>query len=304
MADHPVNLVVTDDLVRNRWTVGFRGLLAISHYIWLGLWTVLAFFAAFFNWVGVIVLGRSPAPLHRFLAAYVKYVAQLYAYLRIAANPYPSFDGPDGYPVDLQIAPPAPQSRLTALFRIVLAAGGARARGPGAAGVRGGPAAQPPHCRVQAPARVPTPCVAGAPGRARLPGRDRQLARHADLGDAPGGAAPVSVPVPALRDERLRVPDRDRQPVPGFRGRFRLLPAARNPDRAARASEPLEERVPRDPRDPRVRARRGLLLAPVPDRDPELVSPGSHSGGCREGCARRGRLHSATRRRRWATCCC
>ena len=121
MADHPVSLVVTDDLVRSRWTVGFRGLLAIPHYIWLGLWTVLAFFAAFFNWVGTLVLGRSPVLLHRFLAAYVKYVAQLYAYLRIAANPYPSFDGPDGYPVDLQIAPPAPQNRLTVLFRIVLA---------------------------------------------------------------------------------------------------------------------------------------------------------------------------------------
>ena len=121
MAEHPVSLIVTDDLERSRWTVGFRALLAIPHYIWLGLWTVLAIFAAFANWVGVIVLGRSPALLHRFLAAYVKYVTQLYAYLRIAANPYPSFDGPDGYPVDLRIAPPAPQSRLTALFRIVLA---------------------------------------------------------------------------------------------------------------------------------------------------------------------------------------
>ncbi len=121
MADHPVKLVVTDDLRRSRWTVGFRFLLAIPHYIWLGLWTLVAFFAAFANWVGVLVLGRSPALLHRFLAAYVKYATQLFAYLRIAANPYPSFDAPDGYPVDLRIAPPAPQNRLTVLFRIVLA---------------------------------------------------------------------------------------------------------------------------------------------------------------------------------------
>lgn len=121
MAEHPVRLVITDDLERSRLTVGFRALLAIPHYIWLALWSVLAFPAAFVNWVGVLVLGRSPVLLHRFLAAYVKYVTQLYAYLRIAANPYPSFDGPDGYPVDLRIAPPGPQNRLTVLFRIVLA---------------------------------------------------------------------------------------------------------------------------------------------------------------------------------------
>jgi hypothetical protein len=121
VAEHPVSLIVTDDLERSRWTVGFRALLAIPHYIWLSLWSVLAFFAAFFNWVGVLVLGRSPVLLHRFLSAYVKYATQLYAYLRIAANPYPSFDAPDGYPVDLRIAPPAPQNRFSVLFRIVLA---------------------------------------------------------------------------------------------------------------------------------------------------------------------------------------
>jgi hypothetical protein len=121
VADHPVTLVVTDDLVRNRWTVAFRAVLAIPHFIWLALWTVVAFWAAFANWVGVLLIGRSPALLHRFLSAYVKYATQLFAYLRIAANPYPSFDGPAGYPVDLRIAPPEPQNRLTVLFRIVLA---------------------------------------------------------------------------------------------------------------------------------------------------------------------------------------
>ncbi len=121
MAEHPVRLVVTDDLERSRLTVGFRALLAIPHYIWLGLWTIVALWAAVANWVGALLLGRSPALLHRFLSAYVKYATQLYAYLRIAANPYPSFDGPDGYPVDLVIAPPAPQNRLTVLFRVVLA---------------------------------------------------------------------------------------------------------------------------------------------------------------------------------------
>ncbi len=121
MSDHPIRLIVTDDLRRGRWTVFFRLLLAFPHYIWLPLWTIAAFFAAFANWLGTLALGRSNNALHRFLASYVKYVTQLYAYLRLAAQPYPSFDGPDGYPIDLVIAPPAPQSRWRTLLRIPLA---------------------------------------------------------------------------------------------------------------------------------------------------------------------------------------
>lgn len=121
MSDHPIRLIVTDDLRRGRLTVFFRLLLAIPHYIWLSLWTVAVFFAAISNWLATLARGRSPAPLHRFLAAYVKYVTQLYAYLRLAAQPYPSFDGPDGYPIDLHIAPPASQSRWRTLLRLPLA---------------------------------------------------------------------------------------------------------------------------------------------------------------------------------------
>jgi hypothetical protein len=121
MSKHPVRLVVTDDLQRTRITVGLRALLAIPHYIWLGLWTIVAFFAGVLNWLATLLLGRSPSWLHHFLAAYVKYVTQFYAYLRIAANPYPSFDAPDGYPIDLEIDPPARQARLTVLVRLLLA---------------------------------------------------------------------------------------------------------------------------------------------------------------------------------------
>ncbi len=121
MNDHPIRLIVTDDLQRGRWTVFFRLLLAFPHYIWLALWTIAALFATFANWLGTLALGRSNDSLHRFLAAYVKYVTQLYAYLRLAAQPYPSFDGPDGYPIDLVIAPPAPQSRWRTLLRLPLA---------------------------------------------------------------------------------------------------------------------------------------------------------------------------------------
>jgi Domain of unknown function (DUF4389) len=118
---HPIRVVVTDDLRRNRLTVFFRLLLAIPHFIWLFLWTIAAFFAAIVNWFATLVRGISPRGLHNFLGAYVRYATQFYAYLYLAANPYPSFDGSPGYPVECEIDGPAPQNRWKTLFRGLLA---------------------------------------------------------------------------------------------------------------------------------------------------------------------------------------
>jgi hypothetical protein len=123
--EHPVRLVVSDDLTRERLTVFFRALLAIPHFIWLFLWSIAALLAAVANWLATLARGRSPAALHRFLAAYVKYVTQFYAYLHLAANPYPPFDGQAGYPVDVTIAPPARQNRASVAFRVILLLPGA-----------------------------------------------------------------------------------------------------------------------------------------------------------------------------------
>jgi hypothetical protein len=117
---HPVRLLVGDDLQRSRLTVAFRLILAIPHFIWLLLWSLVALAAAIANWLATLALGRSPTALHRFLSAYVKYVTQLFAYLHLVANPYPSFDAPDGYPIDLSIAPSVRQSRWTVAFRAIL----------------------------------------------------------------------------------------------------------------------------------------------------------------------------------------
>jgi hypothetical protein len=120
MSDHPVRLVVTDDLRRKRLTVGFRLLLVIPHSLWLGIWSIGAFFVALANWAATLVTGRPPAGLHRFLALYVKYATHVYAYLYLAADPYPQFDGRPGYPVDVALAAPEPQSRLSVAFRLIL----------------------------------------------------------------------------------------------------------------------------------------------------------------------------------------
>jgi hypothetical protein len=122
MTEHPVQLLVEDDLRRSRLTVFFRLLLAIPHLIWVFLWSIAVLFAAIANWVVTLIAGRPAASLHRFLSSYVRYVAHLYAYLWLVANPYPGFVGAEGeYPIDVRLPPPQAQSRWKTLLRIVLA---------------------------------------------------------------------------------------------------------------------------------------------------------------------------------------
>lgn len=118
--EHPVRLVLEDDLERSRLTTFFRAILAIPHFIWIGLWGIAALVAAIVSWFATLARGQTPAALHRFLAAYVKYATQFYAYFYLAAEPYPSFDGSGGYPLDLTIAPPARQSRWSVALRGIL----------------------------------------------------------------------------------------------------------------------------------------------------------------------------------------
>jgi hypothetical protein len=118
---HPVRLAVTDDLRRTRLTVFFRLLLAIPHYVWIWLWSVVLNVVLPIDWLVTLILGRSPEALHRFFAAYTRYRTHLTAYLTLLADPYPGFVGAPGYPVDVEIAPPQPQNRLLVFFRLLLA---------------------------------------------------------------------------------------------------------------------------------------------------------------------------------------
>lgn len=121
LADHPVNLEVSDDLRRSRLLVLFRFLLALPHLVWVTLWSVLAFLAALANGIVALVRGRSAGPLHRFLAAYIRYVAHVSAFLFLVANPFPGFVGATGYPIEVAVGPPERQRRAITFFRLLLA---------------------------------------------------------------------------------------------------------------------------------------------------------------------------------------
>ena len=121
LPEHPVRVELADDLRRSRLLVLFRFLLALPHLVWLSLWFVAAFLAAVANGVVALVRGRSAAPLHRFLAAYVRYVAHVSAFLFLVANPFPGFVGAPGYPLGIAVDPPAQQRRAITFFRLPLA---------------------------------------------------------------------------------------------------------------------------------------------------------------------------------------
>ena len=118
---HPVRLALADDGRRSRLTVLFRLLLALPHLVWLVLWSMAAFLAAIANAIVALVRGRSAEPLHRFLAAYVRYYTHVNAFLFLIANPFPGFVGEPGYPVEVSIAGVERQSRWITFFRLFLA---------------------------------------------------------------------------------------------------------------------------------------------------------------------------------------
>jgi hypothetical protein len=120
--DHPIRLEVRDDLRRSRLTVFFRLLLTLPHQVWLTLWSVVALLAAVAAWFATLAMGRCPRPLHRFLAAYLRYSTHVSAFLFLVANPFPGFTGTPGiYPVDVEIQAPERQSRWITGFRGLLA---------------------------------------------------------------------------------------------------------------------------------------------------------------------------------------
>ena len=122
LPDHPVRMVVTDDLERPRLTVLFRLFLAIPHIVWILLWSVAVFFVVLVAWLAALITGRVPDPLHRFLSAYIRYGTHLGAFIYLIGRRFPGFTGrPGSYGIDVEIDPASMQSRWKTLFRFFLA---------------------------------------------------------------------------------------------------------------------------------------------------------------------------------------
>jgi Domain of unknown function (DUF4389) len=119
---HPMRLSVAGDLRRSRLTVFFRVLLVLPHLVWLVVWSLAALIAVIVNWFVTLLRGRPALPLHRSIAAFLRYGTHVYAYLYLVGNPFPGFTGkPGSYPIELSIDGPQRQNRWITGFRLVLA---------------------------------------------------------------------------------------------------------------------------------------------------------------------------------------
>jgi hypothetical protein len=119
--EHPITLEVNDDLRRNRLTVFFRLLLAIPHFVVMAVWGLAVWVVALVAWIVTLIAGRMPDGLHNFQAAYLVYQNRVNAYVYLVADPFPPFGSGGTYPVELAVAGPEKQNRLTVFFRFLLA---------------------------------------------------------------------------------------------------------------------------------------------------------------------------------------
>jgi 2-(1,2-epoxy-1,2-dihydrophenyl)acetyl-CoA isomerase len=118
---YPIALSVADNRVRWRLTVAVRWLLAVPHALAAQAWALLAILLSPAVWLLTLWKGRPPRGLHGYLARFLRYWSHVTAYTWLIADPFPKFRGwPGTYPIDLLVAPPAPQSRARTAFRLVL----------------------------------------------------------------------------------------------------------------------------------------------------------------------------------------
>jgi hypothetical protein len=121
MDDGRVRIREDEPLRRRRLAVILRAALYIPHAIVLTAWgLVIAFFVAL-AWLALLIEGRLPTWLHRFITAYVRYTGQVTAWLFLLSGHYPDPMHTEAHPFAIDVPFRPRQPRLITLFRAVLA---------------------------------------------------------------------------------------------------------------------------------------------------------------------------------------
>ena len=90
---HPIGLIVTDDLQRNRLTVFFRLILAIPALILVYVFRAVNSIVAFLGWFYCLALGRMNRGMRDLSAWLLRYEVQTNGYLMLLTQRYPSLAG-------------------------------------------------------------------------------------------------------------------------------------------------------------------------------------------------------------------
>lgn len=119
---HPISLHMDESrLERARGSSFFRPILAIPHIVWTYLWGIAAAVAWLLGWLVGIFTGSVPGFLHGIIAGYLKYLTRATAYITLMTDSFPSFGSGGEYPITLTVPDPVKQTRMSILFRPVLA---------------------------------------------------------------------------------------------------------------------------------------------------------------------------------------
>jgi Domain of unknown function (DUF4389) len=108
---------------RNRLTTFFRSIVAIPWLIVAGLYGFAASIAVIVAWFALVFTGKYPQGIYNFVAGYVRLHARVNAFIHLATDEWPPFDGNENpsYPVRAGIPAPKPEySRLKAGLRLIV----------------------------------------------------------------------------------------------------------------------------------------------------------------------------------------
>lgn len=105
---------------RRRLAVLFRGIIFVPQYVVLSTWALLALVVFPFAWVVALLAGGVPHWMHRFLAAFVRYSAQVTAWVYLLSGRYPDPLRTVEHPFAIEIPDRQRQRRLVTLLRFLL----------------------------------------------------------------------------------------------------------------------------------------------------------------------------------------
>lgn len=121
VADGRLRIEAGEPLRRRRLAVLLRALLVIPHYLVLSIWSVLVVPALAIAWLALLIEGRLPSFLHRFLGAFLRYQGQVTAWFDLLSARYPDPLHTVEHPFRIELPGRPGQRRLVTLLRLPLA---------------------------------------------------------------------------------------------------------------------------------------------------------------------------------------
>jgi hypothetical protein len=121
VADGRLRIDATEPLRRRRLAVFLRAVLVIPHYLVLSIWSVLVVPALAIAWLALLIEGRLPSFLHRFLGAFLRYQGQVTAWFDLLSARYPDPLHTGEHPFRVELPGRPRQRRLVTLLRLPLA---------------------------------------------------------------------------------------------------------------------------------------------------------------------------------------